>query len=146
MNTYGIENLGIINPTAVYRNMTVAGLTEKAVARGEGTLSDTGALVVKTGKYTGRSPDDRFVVDEESIHDEISWGKVNVPITPEKFDAIYKRMCAYLQNRELFIFDGFAGADPTYRLSVRVINELASQNLFIHQLLLRPTCEELRCV
>ncbi|MGI6200905.1 MAG: phosphoenolpyruvate carboxykinase (ATP) [Christensenellales bacterium] len=143
MNTYGIENLGIINPTAVYRNMTVAGLTEKAVARGEGTLSDTGALVVKTGKYTGRSPDDRFVVDEESIHDEISWGKVNVPITPEKFDAIYKRMCAYLQNRELFIFDGFAGADPTYRLSVRVINELASQNLFIHQLLLRPTCEEL---
>ena len=138
-----VESLGIIAPKAVYRNLTPAQLTERAVARGEGTLSSTGALVVTTGKYTGRSPDDRFVVDVPSIHDDIDWGKVNVPISPEKFDNIYNKMTAYLQGREIFIFDGFAGADPKYALSVRVVNELASQNMFMHQLLLRPTKEQL---
>ena len=138
-----VESLGIIAPKAVYRNLTPAQLTERAVARGEGTLSSTGALVVTTGKYTGRSPDDRFVVDVPSIHDDIDWGKVNVPISPEKFDNIYNKMTAYLQGREIFIFDGFAGADPKYALSVRVVNELASQNMFMHQLLLRPTQEQL---
>ncbi len=138
-----VESLGIISPKAVYRNLSPAVLTERAVARGEGKLSDTGALVIHTGKYTGRSPDDRFVVDTPSVHDEIDWGKVNVAITAEKFDAIYNRMTAYLQGREIFIFDGFAGADETYHLPVRVVNELASQNLFIHQLLLRPTKEQL---
>ena len=138
-----IESLGIIAPKAVYHNLSPAKLVEKALERGEGKLSETGALVVTTGKYTGRSPDDRFVVDVPSIHDKIDWGKVNVPISPEKFDAIYNRMMAYMQGREVFVFDGFAGADPTYHLPVRVVNELASQNLFIHQLLIRPTEEEL---
>lgn len=139
-----VESLGIISPKAVYRNLSPAVLTERAVARGEGKLSNTGALVIHTGKYTGRSPDDRFVVDTPSIHDEIDWGKVNVPISAEKFDAIYNRMMAYLQGREIFIFDGFAGADENYHLPVRVVNELASQNLFIRQLLLRPTEEQLK--
>ncbi len=138
-----VEQLGIIAPKAVYRNLTPAQLTEHALCRGEGTLSNTGALVVTTGKYTGRSPDDRFVVDTPSIHDDIDWGKVNVPITPEKFNNIYNKMMAYLQGRDIFIFDGFAGADPKYSLSVRVVNELASQNMFIHQLLVRPTEEQL---
>ena len=138
-----VESLGIIAPKAVYRNLTPAQLTEHAVARGEGTLSNTGALVVTTGAYTGRSPNDRFVVDTPSIHDEIDWGNVNVPISPEKFDAIYGKMMAYLQGREIFIFDGFAGADPKYNLSIRVVNELASQNMFIHQLLVRPNEEQL---
>ena len=143
METYGIEKLGIINPTAVYRNLAVKGLVEKALKRGEGELMETGALVVNTGKYTGRSPEDRFIVDEPSISDQINWGKVNVKISCEDFNRIYDKMIAYLQNRELFIFDGFAGADKEYRLSVRVINEMASQNLFMHQLLLRPNEEEL---
>lgn len=138
-----LASLGIINPAAIHRNLSVTGLTERALERGEGTLSDTGALVVTTGKYTGRSPDDKFVVDTPDIHDDIAWGKVNVPMTPEAYDAIYKRACAYLQNREIFVFDGFAGADPAYRESFRIINEYASQNLFIHQLLLRPTEQEL---
>jgi len=143
METYGIENLGIIGPKAVYRNLTPARLTECAVARGEGTLSDTGALVVTTGKYTGRSPNDKFIVDSEGIHNEIAWGKVNRPISQEKFNAIKGKVTAYLQNREIFIFDGFAGADKKYTQKFRIINELASQNLFIHQLLIRPTAEEL---
>ena len=76
-------------------------------------------------------------------HDEIAWGKVNVPISVEKFDNLYRKAIAYLQNRDVFVFDGFAGADSKYRIGVRVVNELASQNMFIHQLLLRPTSEEL---
>ena len=143
MSELKLDYLGIIQPGALYHNLTPAQLVEHALRRNEGTLSKTGALVVKTGKYTGRSPDDRFIVDEPSIHDEISWGKVNVPISPEKFDAIYRKACAYLQRRDVFVFDGFAGADPAYRKSFRVVNEMASQNMFIHQMLLRPTQEEL---
>lgn len=143
METYGIEKLGIIGPQAVYRNLTPAQLTEAALRRGEGTLSNTGALVVTTGKYTGRSPEDKFIVDTPSVHDDIAWGKVNRPISKEKFDAIKGKAAAYLQNKEVFIFDGMAGADPKYTKKFRVINELASQNMFIHQLLIRPTKEEL---
>jgi phosphoenolpyruvate carboxykinase (ATP) len=143
METYGLEKLGIINSTAVYRNLTPGQLTEHALRRGEGTLSNTGALVVKTGKYTGRSANDKFIVDSEGVHDEIAWGNVNKPISQEKFDAIYSKVIAYLQNKEIFIFDGFAGADPKYTKSFRIVNELASQNLFIRNLLRRPSAEEL---
>ena len=139
-----VESLGIVAPKAVYYELTPAALVEKALARGEGRLSETGALVVETGKYTGRSPDDRFVVDVPAIHDEVDWGKINVPISPARFEAIYQKLTAYLQGRDVFIFDGFAGADPAYHLPVRVVNELASQNLFIHQLLVRPTEAELK--
>ncbi len=143
MNTYGLEKLGIINPTAVHRNATIPFLTERALARGEGILSKTGALCVYTGKYTGRSPNDKFIVDDPAVHDEIAWGKVNSPIKPEVFDKIYEKMMAYLQNREIFIYDGFAGADPEYQCNFRIVNEFASENLFIQQLLLRPTAQEL---
>ena len=143
METYGIEKLGIIGPKAVYRNLTLAILTEKALARGEGTLSNSGALVVKTGKYTGRSPNDKFIVDTEGVHNDIAWGKVNRPISREKFNAIKSKVAAYLQGREVFIFDGFAGADKKYTKKFRIVNELASQNMFIHQLLIRPNAEEL---
>ena len=139
-----IESLGIIAPKTVYHNLSPAQLTEKALERGEGLLADTGALVVTTGKYTGRSPDDRYIVDTPSIHDDIDWSLVNAPICEERFHAIYNRMTAYLQGRDIFVFDGFAGADENYHLPVRVINELASQNLFIHQLLIRPDEEELK--
>ncbi len=137
------EKLGIIAPAAVYRNLNPAMLTEHALRRGEGILADNGALSVYTGKYTGRSPEDRFVVDTPAVHDKIEWGKVNVPIHVEKYNAIYGKMMAYLQGREIFIFDGFAGADPKYALSVRIVNELASENMFIHQLLVRPTAAQL---
>ena len=144
METYGLEKLGIINAKAVYRNLTPAQLTEHALCRGEGTLSNTGALVVKTGKYTGRSANDKFIVDTPAVHDDIAWGKVNRPIEKAKFDAIRSKVIAYLQGKEIFIFDGFAGADPKYTKAFRIVNELASQNLFIHQLLRRPTAEQLK--
>ncbi len=143
METFNLEALGIINPKAVYRNLTPAQLTEHALRRGEGELMNTGALVVKTGKYTGRSAKDKFIVDSEGTHDKVAWGDVNFKISKEKFDAITSKVIAYLQGREIFIFDGMAGADPAYTMKFRVVNELASQNLFIHQLLIRPTKEEL---
>lgn len=143
METFGLEALGIVNPSSVHRNLSPALLVEHALSRGEGKLNSTGAFVVYTGKYTGRSPNDKFIVDSPAVHNEIAWGKVNVPIAEAKFDAIYEKVIAYLQGREIFIFDGFAGADTKYTKSFRIINELASQNLFIHQLLLRPTPDQL---
>ena len=142
-STIDLEYLGIVHPTKVHRNMSIAALTERAVERGEGILSETGALCVYTGKYTGRSPEDRYIVDEPSVHDLIDWGKVNVPLSQEKFNNLYSKITAYLQNREIFVFDGYAGADPDYRVNIRVVNELASENLFIHQMLLRPEESEL---
>ncbi len=143
MESLGTKQLGINNPGEVYRNLDPAQLTEAALRREEGKLCTTGALVVTTGKYTGRSPDDKFIVDTPAIHDDIAWGKVNRPISREKFDAIKNKALAYLEGKEIFVFDGMAGADPKYTRKFRVINELASQNLFIHQLLIRPTEEEL---
>ena len=143
METYGLENIGIINPKAVYRNFCPAKLIELALQRNEGSLTSTGALVVTTGKYTGRSPKDKFIVDTPTIHNEIAWGKVNKPISREKFNSLKNKITEYFKNREIFIFDGFAGADKNYTQKFRVINELASQNLFIHQLLIRPSEEEL---
>ena len=143
METFGLERAGIINPSAVYRNLSPACLTEAALRRGEGVLSDTGALVVRTGKFTGRAPKDKFIVDTPGVHDLIAWGSVNRPITKDKFRALKDKMTAYLQNREVFIFDGFAGADKKCRKKFRVITELASENLFIRNLLIRPSQEEL---
>ncbi|MCQ2436148.1 MAG: phosphoenolpyruvate carboxykinase (ATP) [Clostridia bacterium] len=136
-------DLGIAGDGIVIRNAPVPTLVEEALANCEGVLSDTGALVVETGKYTGRSPDDKYIVDTPTIHDEIAWGKINRPISKEGFDAIKAKMLAYLQNRDLYVFDGFAGADPKYTQRFRIVNELASQNLFIHQLLIRPTEDQL---
>ena len=143
MATVDLSYLGIINTKEIHQNLPVAVLVEKAVARGEGILADNGALCVYTGKYTGRSPEDKFIADEPSIHSVVDWNKQNVAISPEKFDGVYRRMCSYLQNREIFVFDGFAGADPAHRLNFRIVNEMASQNLFIHQMLIRPDAKAL---
>ena len=138
-----LESLGITAPKAIYRNSSPARLTEFALQRGEGVLSDTGALVVRTGKYTGRSPNDRFIVDSPDVHDTINWNATNVPIKREKADAIFRRMTAYLQGRDAFVFDGFAGANPDYALPIRVICENACSALFATQLFVGPTAEQL---
>lgn len=138
MKTLTPADFGIAGNGIVHRNLSIPALVEKALMRNEGVLSNAGALVVETGKYTGRSPDDKFIVDTPALHDSIAWGKINVPISEERFESIKGKMLAYLQGRELFVFDGFAGADPKYTQKFRIINELASQNLFIHQLLIRP--------
>lgn len=138
-----LEELGFRNLRQLYRNLSVPHLVEEALARGEGQLAANGALAVETGKYTGRSPKDRFIVDEPSSRDRIDWGKDNVPIAEADFERLYQKALAYAQGRDLFVFDGYVGADPQYRYGVRIVNELASHNLFAHQLFLRPTPEEL---
>ena len=143
MSNVNLEYVGLKNLGNVYYQLSPAKLTEEALARKEGELLDNGALCVNTGKYTGRSANDRFVVDEPEFHDEIAWGKVNVPMSEAQFNNIFAKVRAYLQNKDVFVFDGFAGANQKHRKSFRVINELASQNMFIHQLLIRPTEEEL---
>ncbi len=142
METYGLEKLGLA-PSAVYRNLSPAMLVEKSLQNGEGKLMNTGALLVNTGKYTGRSPKDKFIVDTPGVHGKIAWGNVNMPTSRETFDAIKEDMISYLNGKEIYIFDGFAGADKKHERKFRVINELASQNLFIRDLLIRPTEEEL---
>lgn len=137
------EALGLRNLGVVHRNLSVAKLVEHALARQEGILAANGALCVQTGQYTGRSPHDRFIVDEPSSHAQIHWNPVNVPISVASFERLYHQMLAYVQGRELFVFDGWVGADPQHRVGVRIINELASQNLFAHQMFLRPSLEEL---
>lgn len=138
-----LASLGIINSGNVYHNLPVSVLAEHTLARDEAKLSETGALVVYTGKYTGRSPNDKFIVDVPEVHDQIDW-TTNKPIEKPKFDAIRKRIFAYLQQHDLYVFDGFGGADPKYRESIRVINEQPAQNFFIHQLLVRPSEDELK--
>ncbi|MBC8015222.1 MAG: phosphoenolpyruvate carboxykinase (ATP) [Sporomusaceae bacterium] len=131
-----MSNCVIEGASHVYHNLTTAELVEMAVQRKEGLLAENGALRVSTGKYTGRSPKDKFIVDLPAIHDEIAWGN-NKPFSSDKFDQLYNRMMTYIKNKEMFVFDGFAGADEKYQINIRVINEFAWQNLFIHQLLLR---------
>lgn len=124
---------------------SVAELTEKAVARGEANLSADGAITARTGKYTGRSPKDKFIVEDAVSKDKVDWGSTNSPISEEIFDSLYTKVIDHLKKKdELFVFKGFAGADKDSQLSIQVINELAWQNLFVHQLFIRPTEEELK--
>ncbi|MFD1739253.1 phosphoenolpyruvate carboxykinase (ATP) [Bacillus salitolerans] len=128
----------------IYTNLSVPGLVEKVLARHEGELTATGAVRATTGKYTGRSPKDKFIVEEESVKDKIAWGSINQPISVEVFDKLYNKVLQYLKDKdELFVFKGFAGADEKYRLPIQVINEYAWHNLFAHQLFIRPTENEL---
>src|SRR5271165_5251212 len=127
----------------VHRNLFPAQLVEAALRRGEAVIAARGSLVAETGKCTGRSPKDKFTVKDSITADKVSWGSVNQPFPPDKFDALYERVVEHLQGKELFVQDLFCGADPRYQLPIRVVNELAWHNLFVRQLFIRPTAEEL---
>ena len=129
----GLEREGI-QTDRIRWNLSTASLYEEAVRRQEGLIASGGPLACRTGQHTGRSPNDKFVVREPSSEAEVAWGKVNRPIEPAQFDALRKDLVASLSGKELFVLDCFAGADPKYRLPVRVINELAWHNLFCRNL------------
>jgi phosphoenolpyruvate carboxykinase (ATP) len=141
---YGIENHGITNVSRVYWNLSASALVEEAVRRSEGVLSADGALVVTTGKHTGRSPNDKFIVEEPSSKDKINWGKVNKPIDSEKFDRLHARMLAYLQNRDVFVVEAQGGAAASLGLPIRVVTPSAWHALFAHTMFLRPSTEARR--
>lgn len=132
-----------IRPGKLYRNLPVPLLIEIAIFRREGNLSSTGAFSVKTGKFTGRSPDDKYIVDDEYTHNSVHWGKVNHSISEENFEKIFTRMKKYVEGKEFFIFDGFVGADNKTRLPIRVITDKAWHNLFATQIFIRPTSREI---
>ncbi len=133
-----LADLGI-NPSVVNWNLAPEELTKQTVALGQGTITDMGALAVNTGKFTGRSPKDKFTVKDAITENSVDWSDINIALSPEHFDAIYNDMTAYLEGKELWVRDAYACADPKHRLNIRVVNETPWANLFCYDLFLRPT-------
>ncbi|MGI4762679.1 MAG: phosphoenolpyruvate carboxykinase (ATP) [Janthinobacterium lividum] len=125
-------------PILTHLNLPPAALVEHALRRGEGTLTDTGALMADTGAFTGRSPKDRFVVRDANTEKSVWWGDINIAFDPAKFEQLHQKMVAYLANKEVFVRDAYAGAHPATQLKLRVVNELAWHNLFCYNMFLRP--------
>lgn len=140
------ENISCINLEGIgtlYRNLPVSQLVKYSLERNEGILAENGALVINTGKYTGRSPKDRFIVKQPSVEDKINWGNINIPIDEDVFSNLFDKVSEYLRSKDLFVFDGFVGAMKEYRLPIRVVCECPSQAMFANQIFIRPTNDEL---
>ena len=149
MDEYGLKaegasvaGLGLKNVAAAYWNLTPAELVEETIINGQGALTDTGALAVDTGKFTGRSPKDRFIVCDEKTENSVWWGNINIKFDADKFDQLHSKMAAYLQNKEVYVRDAYACASDKHRTNIRVATEFPWSNLFANNLFLRPTKEE----
>jgi phosphoenolpyruvate carboxykinase (ATP) len=136
LEAYGMKNLGDI-----FRNLPTSALYEEIVRRKEGLIAHLGPMVVGTGHHTGRSPEDKFIVKEESSAEKIWWGKENKPFEPAKFDDLYHRLLAYLQGKDIFIRDCYAGAAPHHSIPIRVITEYAWHNLFARNIFIQKQDE-----
>lgn len=135
---YGLDTIGLAHQATAFWNLPPATLVVEALRRREATLADNGALVALTGMRTGRSPRDKFVVKEPETESQVNWGKVNIPIPPEGFASLRDKVYHHLCYEDVFVQDLYAGAQPAYRLNVRVITELAWHSLFARQLFIRP--------
>ena len=144
MPSQNLLKIGLKNTDSIHYQLTPDELVQDTLRMGEGVLNDTGALVIRTGEFTGRSPKDKFTVRDETTLDSVHWNEFNLPIEPRYFDIIYKQMVEYLDKLpELWVRDCYACADPRYRLNIRVVNEKPWNNLFAYNMFLRPTEEEL---
>ena len=139
-----LAEAGLAGVGQIHRNLPYAELVARSLARHEGILASNGALVVRTGARTGRSPHDRFIVDAKAVHDAVDWGAINKPCSRRVFDHLLDKASAFLQHRESFVFDGYAGADPVYRQPIRVVCEATWHALFAHTLFLQPASIDLR--
>lgn len=140
---YGLENHGLHHLRTAHWNFAPSALVEQAILREEGELSSAGALVVNTGKFTGRSPDDKFVVKSSDLGEPaIWWGKVNRPIRSEQFNQLFLKLRSYLQGMDVFVQDMAVGAHPAYQIPIRVISDKAWVSLFAHNLFRRLTPEQ----
>ncbi|WP_285769005.1 phosphoenolpyruvate carboxykinase (ATP) [Peribacillus sp. SI8-4] len=147
MNSVDVSNElhQLLTGNNVQTQLSVPKLVEKVLSRNEGVLTSTGAVKAETGKYTGRSPKDKYIVEEASVKDKVDWGPVNQPISETVFNKLYNKVIDHLKAKEeIFVFKGFAGAEESSRLPIRVVNEYAWHNLFAHTLFIRPNEEELR--
>ena len=145
-NDLGLNKLGLLDLTNVHRNLSVESMVKDIVNNGEGVIGLRGAAMVDTGIYTGRSPKDKYIVDEPSSSDKIWWGPVNQKVSEEVFDRLYDKVVNYYNrsnDSKTYVFDGFAGADPNYSLNVRIIAKKAWQAHFVHNMFIRPEEGEL---
>ena len=140
----GLEAHGLRNLHTVYWNLSTPELYEEIVKRREGIIAHLGPLVVRTGQFTGRSPKDKFVVEEETSKDNIWWGAVNVPYDEDRFDELHRRMLSYLQLKDVFVQDCWCGTDPDYRMPVRIITQYAWHSLFVRNMFVLATPDELK--
>jgi phosphoenolpyruvate carboxykinase (ATP) len=140
--TISIDQYGITNAEVHYQ-ISAKQLHEISIQKGQATQSNTGALAVNTGEFTGRSPLDRFIVKDAVTQDKVWWGDINIPFESSKFDTLYDKVTAYLSNKEVYVRDSYACADPKYRLNIRVINEYPWSNMFAYNMFLRPTADQL---
>jgi phosphoenolpyruvate carboxykinase (ATP) len=139
---YGLDSQGLSNLNIVYWNLPTEALYEEAIFRREGRISRLGPLVVQSGKHTARAAQDKYVVREPTTEDQIWWGEYNRPIGSEKFNELFSRLQGFLQGRDLFVQDCYAGADPEYRLPVRIITEYAWHSLFARNMFILPENRE----
>ncbi len=135
--TITLGDRGEFTPRSAAWNLSVAELYERSLADGEAVLCDDGPLVAETGKFTGRSPNDKFVVRESTTEDDIWWGDVNRPIEQEQFDGVYEKVKAYAADTDVYVFEGYAGADPEYRIPIRVVTQRAWHSIFAHNMFVR---------
>jgi phosphoenolpyruvate carboxykinase (ATP) len=142
-SSYGLENHGLSNLNEVYWNLNTAVLYEHAIRRREGLVAHLGPLVVRTGHHTGRSANDKFTVQEATTEKNIWWGKINRPFPAENFDELHRRMVLHLQGQDVYVQDCFVGASPKHRMPVRVISQYAWHNLFVRNMFLQATPDEL---
>ncbi len=137
VSRFGLDRHGLERARAAFWNLSPAALCEQAVRRDEAFLAAEGPLLCDTGSYTGRSPEDKFVVKNSASEADIWWGNVNKPFAPEKFEALYTRAREHVAGKDLFVFDGYAGCDPRFRIKVRVITEKAWHCLFARNMFVR---------
>lgn len=145
-NELALDQVGLNKVDRIIRNLPVEALIEDIILHKEGKMGAGGAIMVDTGRYTGRSPKDKYFVEEESSKDQLWWGPVNKKISVEIFDDLYQQVVNYYNHANdtnTYIFDGFAGADPKYRLNVRIIAKKAWQAHFVHNMFIRPKSHEL---
>jgi len=151
MSTYGqkaenasLQSIGLNNVGNTFWNLTPSELVEDIVVLGQGVLTDSGAIAIETGEFTGRSPKDRFIVCDAKTENSVDWGNINIKFETEKYNALYNRMKAYLTNKDLYVRDAYACADDEHRLNLRVVTEFPWSNMFAYNMFLRPTEEEIK--
>ena len=142
-NDDSLEKYGIQNADALW-NLAPQDLEEIAIQKGLAKRSASGAIAIDTGEFTGRSPKDRFIVKDDITKDAVWWGDINMPFEPEHFNGLQKKLSAYLSDKQVFVRDVYACADERYRTKIRVINELPWSNMFVYNMFLRPSEEELQ--
>ncbi len=142
---YGLDNIGLTNLRQVYWNLSMEALYEEIIFRNEARITQQGPLAAKTGQHTGRSAGDKVIVREPSSEDKVWWGQYNRPFAPDKFDELFGRLQGFLQGRDLFVLDCYVGADPEFRMPIRIVTELAWHSLFVRNMFIPlKTNEEYR--